>query len=220
VDEVKIEDLSASELRHCIDHEMSFCAYDIPGGNEDGTVTAEEVDSFERFAQIGIKSKVPRVGKFAEMLQKNVTVDGLQGKTAIITRVDFQGAEGKIESEETVIAYVDAKVTYDNDPKAKTHVIKVDDLPLKSELFIYQSALWVTSTDKWGFDAGATTPQAAKDRVSAKGFFSNQDTFETLAANGMQIQVKEGAGKKSPGIEAGLLIAAVGVLAVALRRRL
>lgn len=219
VDRVLIEADSAWELRNCIDGDSGVCTYDIPGGNQDGTVTADEVESFEQFAKIGIKSRVPRVGKFAEMLQQNVSVDGMQGKTAVITRVDFQGAEGSVESDADVIAYVDAKVTYDNDPKAKTHTIRIDDLPLKSELFLYDSVLWVAGVPKWSFDTKATTPDGAKPRVTAEGYYSNQDTFESLAATGMEIQVKEGGAKKSPGVGFAALVGVVALAAVALRRR-
>lgn len=220
VDEVRIEGINAQELRHCIDGDPSFCSYQIPGGNADGTVTSDEVQSFENISIAAIKSAVPRVGKMATMLQKNVSVDGMAGKNAVITRVQFKGAEGKTSSEALVLAYIDAKVTYENDPKAKSHTIKVDDLPLKEEFFIYDNALWVSGNDRWSFDREATSPGEAKNLVNSQGYFSTQDRFEQLSTQGLQIKVQEGGGsKRSPGPEAAAILGTLALLAILIRRR-
>lgn len=218
VDRAVIEDLDAVELRHCIDGDASFCSYEIPGGNADGVVTAAEVESFQSFAQVGLRAAVPRVNDFAKTLQNNVSVDGLPGKNVALTRVEFEGAEGSTDSNATVLAFIDAKVTYDNDAAAKRHTIVVGNLSLQPHGFVYDNAIWTTAAEGWGFDAAATQPDAARSLVNVNGYFSPQAQFESLAEDGLTFTMAQGAGeKKSPGPELALFAGAI-LLAALLRR--
>lgn len=218
VERAVIEDIDAVELRHCIDGDESFCTYEIPGGNADGVVTAAEVESFQTFAQVGLRAAVPRVNDFAKTLQNNVSIDGLKGKNVALTRVEFQGAEGNTDSNTTVLAFIDAKVTYDNDAKAERHTIVVGNLSLHPQGFVYADTIWVVVAEGWGFDAAGTQPDTARSLVNVNGYFSPQARFESLAEQGLTLVVAKGAGaKKSPGPELVVLVGAIAVAAM-LRR--
>jgi hypothetical protein len=223
VNEVRVEGANAQELRHCIDADQSFCSYDTSffNGNKDGKVTTDEVESFQRLAGATLKRIIPRVADLAERLQKNVTVDDKQAKAAAsITKLAFQGAEGPTTSNATIIATIDAKVTYDNDGGAKKHDIAIGELSLKKELFFGQNVIWVTPVAGWGYDTKATRPDGAKSLVNSHGYFSSQAQFEDLAKSGLHLTAAKGAGsKKSPGPELGVVLAGLALLLMVGRRR-
>jgi hypothetical protein len=224
-DRVAIKDWDALDVRHCIDGDQEWCSYPelarAAGGNNNGQVEPKEIQSFQTFAQIGLRSQIEKVDQLADTLQANITVDGLQAKSVKITKLVLHGAEGTVDSNETIFADVEAKATYENDKDAKTHLIKVGTLKLKPDGFVYKQSLWSMGPAGWKFDTAGTKPNEAKPFVTEKGYFSSQDKFEQLSATGIELVATKGeASKKSPGIGAVAILGALAVAFVVLRRRI
>lgn len=217
VNDVRIENEAAVELRYCID-EPDYCGN--LGADADGTVEPAEVQSFENLTKLGIRSKVKRVDQMLDSLKANLTIDAAPGKTSAIYAADFRGAEGPVDSMAQILATIEAKVTFDNDPKAAKHVVHVGNLSLKQDGFTYTNAIWTTAIAGWRFDAAATVPVEAKNQVNSQGYFSTQAKFETLSGKGFDLTVvKETARKKSPGPDAALLLLALPLALFAMRSR-
>lgn len=224
-DKVAITEWDALDVRHCIDGDTSWCSYpelaELAGGNNDGEVTAAETQSFQTYAQIGIRSQIQKVDQLADTLQTNITVGGLQAKSVKIMKLVIHGAEGVVDSNTTIFADVEAKATYDNDKDAKSHVIHVGELKLKDDGFIYKQTIWKMGPSDWKYDAGATSPDAAKKFVSDAGYFSSQDQFEQLSVGGVDLHVAkaEGGNGRSPGIAPVLVLAVLVAVVLVVNRR-
>lgn len=215
VNDVRVENEGAVELRYCID-EPEYCSNDVADG--DGTVEDFEVQNFENLTKLGIRYKIKRVDELLDALKANLSVDGAPGKSSSITNAKFSGAEGPVDSNARILATIEAKVTFDNDGKAARHTIHVGNLSLKQDGFTYTNALWTLASPGWRFDAAATQPDAARPHVNSQGYFSNQAQFESLSGAGFDLTVvKETARKKSPGPELALILLAL-PLALLLRR--
>lgn len=218
VGRVRVEDWDALELRHCIDGDADWCTYQIPGGNNDGNITARELEDFQTFAQIGLRSAVPTVDALMDTLQENLTVDGLKGKNVKIIKVVFENASGPVDRNDTIMVDIDAKVTYENEPKASKYLIRIGNLSLRPD-FVYDNAIWVLGGSGYQFDASATNPVGAKARVNPQGYFSSQTQFEDLSVQGLEFTITKGSpGKRSPGLEPLALLGALAALVVVRRR--
>lgn len=217
VNDVRIDDDAAVELRYCID-DPEVCGN--LGADGDGTVEPLEVQNFENLTRFGIRSKVERVDQMLNALESNITVDGVPGKNSGIFGARLEGAEGPVDSDAQILATIEAKVTFDNDARAARHAIHVGNLSLRQDGFTYSNALWVVETKGWRFDAPSTQPAAAKPLVNEKGYFSSQSQFERLSGDGFDLSVvKESARKKSPGPDAALLLLALPIALLAVRYR-
>lgn len=217
VKDVKIEQEAAIELRYCID-EPAYCGNS--GADGDGDVEPLEVQSFENLTKFAIRGKVKRVDQMLDALRSNLSVDGVGGKNSGIFSADFQGAEGPVDSPSPILATIEAKVTFDNDPRASRHKIHVGNLSLKQDGFTYTNAKWVMAIKGWRFDQAATDPPAAKTHVNSQGYFSSQAQFEKLSEDGFDLSiVKDAARKKAPGPDAALILLALPLAILAVRYR-
>lgn len=216
VTRAEVKEIDAVEFRHCMDGDMSFCSYEIPGGNQDGTVSTDEVNSFKAFVPF-IQTKVPKVKEFMDTLRNNVTVDAQKAKFVNIFNVVITGAEGDTDSEAPILVDLDAKALYKNDYKAAKHVVTVGNMTL-SPGFSYNKAIWAAADPSWVFDPGATKPDGAKSVVNQHGLFTAQASYESLGEKGLELTLVKGAAKgKSPGVELPILV--LGLVALALVRR-
>lgn len=224
-DKVAITEWDALDVRHCIDGDTSWCSYpelaELAGGNNDGEVTAPETQSFQTYAQIGIRSQIQKVDQLADTLQTNITVGGMQAKSVKIMKLVIHGAEGVVDSNSTIFADVEAKATYENDKDAASHVIHVGELKLKDDGFIYKQTIWKMGPSDWKYDAGATTPDAGKKFVSDAGYFSSQDQFEQLSVGGVDLHAvkAEGGGGRSPNIAPILVLGVLAAVVLVVNRR-
>ena len=223
-DKVAITEFDALDVRHCIDGDETWCSYPEiiqagGGGNNDGDVTAAEVQNFQTFAQLGIRKAIPKVDQLADTLQANITVDGMQAKSVKIMKLVIHGAEGTRDSNATIFADVEAKATYDNDKDAKSHKIHVAELKLKDDGFIYKQTIWKMGATGWKFDAAATSADAKKF-VSDAGYFSSQDQFEQLSVSGIDMEVaKAEGGGRSPNVGPILVLAVIAAVLLVVNRR-
>lgn len=229
-DRVQIKDADALDLRHCIDGQRDCSYYDalqVAGyrGNQNRVVEQNELNNFQILAPLGVKQE-PKIVALNNLLQHNLTVDGLEGKRPRVDNVTFAGALGDIESQATVDAFITIEVEYDNDKKAKTHEVVVRDLSLTSQGFAYGNAVWIhKSSRSWSWSTDATQPPAAKTFVTKEGWFSTQPQFEDSTKGPLKLVIEQKGSAISAGgmglwIALGLFILlALAVLAFLLLRR-
>ncbi|HEX9816642.1 MAG TPA: hypothetical protein VGB18_06655 [Candidatus Thermoplasmatota archaeon] len=227
-DKVAITEWDALDVRHCIDGDDTWCSYpevaqlcpNSANTCRNGQVEVGEIQSFQTIAQVVLRSKIEKVDQLADTLETNITVGGLQAKSVKIMKLVIHGAEGVVDSNETIFADVEAKATYENDKDATSHVIHIGELKLKDDGFIYKQAIWKIGPSGWKYDAGATAPDAGKKFMSDAGYFSSQDQFEQLSVGGVDLHIvkAEGAGR-SPGVAPVLVLAVLVAVVLVVNRR-
>jgi len=222
---VKIEGDEATDLRHCIDGwGQDECSYgDLLhainySGNQDGTVTPDEVAAFTSIAK-PMAGQIEKLKRLSAVLKSNVSVDGMKGGDPKVVDVVFRSAEGSVDS--TNPAYTDVKVEvgYENDQKAKSHQVDLHNIALSNEGFQYSQARWTVEGDaKWDYKPDKTQPDGAKGFVTKDGWVSNQPDFESHSNQSIKLVV-ELPKKKTPGLEVVGVLGALAVALVVVRRR-
>lgn len=219
---VHVEGADAVDLRHCIDGwPEPDCSYGallshFTRGNQNGIVEPSEVASFESVATLGAR-QIDAVDRLAKMLQNNITVDGLAGKSPKVVGFVVRSAEGDVNSTAPAFIDVTMEVGYDNDKSVRRHELRAQNLFLEAEGFTYTTAAWrVVADAKWAFKPGDTQPSTMQGKVTKQGWDSTQADLELATSNGLVLVVEQVKNHRAPGFE-GTLAALALALGIALR---
>lgn len=224
---VKIEGAEATDLRHCIDgwgqpdcSAGALLTQFYHGGNHDGVVTPNEVAAFTPLAK-SFAGSFDTVRRLSDMLQNNLTVDGVHGGTPRVVDLVLRDVEGPVGSTATAFADVTTDVGYNNDKAAHRHEIHLAPFHLAAEGFQGQSIRWTLESAKgWSYRPDETQPTAFKAMVTSAGWTSGQADFEQASDQGLRLVTALGAKKKTPAPDEFLVLASIAAaLLVAVRRR-
>lgn len=222
---VRVEGDEVKDLRHCIDGwGDDKCSYGSGlalidyQADRDGNVTTAEVERFTPLALI-FAGSIEKVKRLSDILQSNITVDGLTGGQPRVVELIFRDAEGPVDSDAPAFADVTVEAGYDNDRNAKRHEVHVKNFQMEAEGFVYQTVQWTLEGDsKWDYKAGETLPGSVQGRVTNDGWTSTQAEFESSTTDTLRLVV-ELPKKKTPGPELFAIVGALAIAALLVRRR-
>lgn len=228
---IRVEELDAKDMRYCIDgHDYPACSYgDLLQpynlGNRDYEVTADEVDDYEAIVRLGL-SDVETFQALSDILEANVTVDGVTGSAPRPVAFDVEGAEGDVNSTQLILAEVRLEMSFPNDREAPRHEIRLVNLALASEGVSYNVITWtIVNPETWKWVPAETTPQAAQAFLDHDDWTSNQASFEQSTQPSLLLVTESdsstgGAGNAWLWWLVGLTAAAIaGVVILVLARR-
>lgn len=184
-EDVRIEGVDATDLRHCLDGwDWRTCSYgnltQNLGGNQNGQVEANEVTTFQTFA-FALES-IPKVENLTRLVKENITVDNKHAANPAVDKLILQNALGDVNSTATIHAFVTVKAAYANEKSAPAHEVNVRALDLLREGFSYGTCKWTVEAEGWRWAAAETRPTQHASRVTESGWTSNQTQFESATA--------------------------------------
>lgn len=209
-----IEGQGASELRHCIDGDEDGCPYPplasaAGGSDQDGEVTSEEVRSFEETLREGLRLSSD-VQQLVTNIKGLVKMDDLAPTSVGLTAIRIHGAEGGVDSRDTI--RVDAEITgvFGRVKNTNTHDVW---LQRRESNLTIADRVTVTGGKNWRLVGDSIKPVQMQQYFSGGKLSGTQDEFESSTPLTFTIEYH----KKSPGV--GVLGPLVALGAVLLARR-
>lgn len=203
-------------------------------GNGDGTVSEQEVVTFEAYATVAINENLPTTFDHDLVKLDGRTPLGLDGNKAIeMVKVDIKGAEGSVDSTEPIKTDLRVKLIFDEvDQRKTTHSVEFTnvygDFTSYSGSEVPPVSVQISAFGDWAIVSNSVQPAEAAARLQGDTLtFTNEDfTYFESAGSSLFFEVQgdpsdqvvdnvEGA----PGVGPMVFLGALGAAMVALRRR-
>lgn len=225
--DITVQGTLAADARAAIDGNENLA-------NGDGSISSDEVATFEALAAATINGLLPTRFDF-----QLLTIDG---KTAYagpddnvigISRLDVSGLEGPIDSTDPITTDIDVLLRFDSvDDSAGRHSVRFENVYGDFTGFDASNAppaqVIVSAYKSWAIDEKSIVPSELRERLDDdKITLGNADMAffdqagEALAfdmTGDPDVKVNEKS-KRSPAITPGLLLAGLGVALIGMRRR-
>lgn len=222
------EGSAASELRYALDNLDGI-------GDGDGTVTKEEVSTFQFTAATAINSALP-----TDIPMSPLTIDGTEprnpdgGKPIELAYIELNDAEGDVDATGLITATIELQIWFaDVDKDLTSHDVSLENIFMDFKVYDASEAdnlptkVTIGGYRSWDVIKDTVDPVEAQERYTDGALVFTASDYHYVDEEGESLTFEiqgdpsdaAGVEKDSPGFGLASLLAALGVAVLVMRRR-